>query len=103
MTHYFLEVRMSIAAATSKLRYSKGCINRTHGGDTYDHKKMKKALRSMDKALVNEQLEDLTEEVRSDFEDEKQDYFWGWCDLEEHEWKMWLLRPVPLRQQLSLR
>lgn len=45
---------MKVATAQNKIRASKGSSFLTHGSDDYDHKGLKKARRQLDRALIEE-------------------------------------------------
>jgi hypothetical protein len=49
---------MKVSTAERRWRGSKGAILRTRGSDTYDHHGRRKALRDLDRALIEEQLEE---------------------------------------------
>lgn len=55
-----------VAVALKKLVEARGVINRTHGGDTYDHHKLRKALRRVNRAVIQEQLDDVVKGTSDD-------------------------------------
>ena len=47
---------MKVATAQGRIRSSKGSSFLTHGGDNYDHRSLNVARRALDKALIEEEL-----------------------------------------------
>ena len=56
-----------VATLSKKLVEARGQINRTHGGDTYDHHKLRKALRRHDRETIQEYWND---EAQRDIENQ---------------------------------
>lgn len=49
---------MKLATAQSKIRSARGSSFLVNGGDDYDHRSLNKARRQLDRAMIDESLED---------------------------------------------
>jgi hypothetical protein len=76
------------ASALKKVAEARGVINRTHGGDTYDHHKMRKALRRVDRWAIQEQLDEEAAAVDLDAAREMDLYYQELGDqLDQDTWR----------------
>lgn len=79
-----------IKRADARVRSTRGCSFLTHGGDQYDHRGLNRARRFMDRAVIEEQLQDMSPEVDKAIEDNTPDYRFKVVAWVEDGDKWWL-------------